>query len=114
MTSEAEIRRVALSLPGAYERASYDGAPSFRTKPRMFAWIRDDPRALVLHVASIEDKESLIAAGPEVYFTTAHYDGYPAVLARIEAITDAEMTEMITESYRLRAPKTLVRELDER
>ena len=114
MTSEAEIRRVALSLPGAYEQASYDGAPSFRTKPRMFAWIRDDPKALVLHVASVEDKEALVGAGPDVYFTIAHYDGYPVVLARIEAITDAEMAEMLTESYRLRAPTTLVRELDGR
>lgn len=78
----------------------------------MFVWIRDNPQALVLFVASVEDKEALIAANPEVYFTTPHYDGHPAVLARIETIGDAEMTEMVTEAYRLRAPKMLVRQLD--
>lgn len=118
MTTEADVRRVALTLPGAYEKASFDDAPSFRTKPRMFAWIRtdagtDDQPTLVLFVASVEEKEALVAADPDVYFTTPHYDGHAIVLARLEVISVAEMTEMVTESFRLRAPKTLVRQLDE-
>lgn len=117
MATEGEVRRVALALPGAYEKASFDDAPSFRTKPRMFCWIRTDAGtdhqpALALHVASVEEKEALIAADPEVYFTTAHYDGHAMVLARLAVIGAAEMTEMVTESYRLRAPTTLVRQLD--
>lgn len=113
MATEAEVRRVALALPGAYEKASFDDAPSFRTKPRMFCWIRTDYQpTLVLFVASVEEKEALIAADPDVYFTTAHYDGAAIVLARLDAISLAELTEMITESYRLRAPRTLVRQLD--
>lgn len=117
MASEAEVRRVALALPGAYEKASFDDAPSFRTKPRMFCWIRTDAGTdhqptLVLFVASVEEKGALIAADPDVYFTTAHYDGAAIVLARLDAISLAELTEMITESYRVRAPRTLVRLLD--
>ena len=46
MTIE-DIRSVALALPGAFEQASYGDRPSFRTTPRMFAWVRDDPKALV-------------------------------------------------------------------
>ncbi|HXV59407.1 MAG TPA: MmcQ/YjbR family DNA-binding protein, partial [Vicinamibacteria bacterium] len=61
MVTESQIRRIALSLPGAYERASYEGRPSWRTKPRMFTWIRDDPEALVVWVESLDEKELMIA-----------------------------------------------------
>ena len=112
MATDDDVRRIALSLPGAYEQASYGGAPSFRTNPRSFAWLRDDPAALVLWVASEEHKDELIAADPAVYFTTAHYDGHPIVLARVDKLDSAELTEMLTESWRLRAPTALVRTFD--
>ena len=100
-----------MSLPGAYEHASYDGRPSWRTKPRMFTWIRDKPEALVVWVESLDDKEILIATEPRIFFTTPHYDGYPMVLVRLEAIDGKRAKELITESWRLRAPKSLQKEL---
>jgi hypothetical protein len=109
MVSVAQIRRIATSLPGAYEQTSYEGQPSWRTKPRMFAWIRDDPEALVVWVESLDDKEILLATEPETFFTTAHYDGYPAVLVRLEAIDGNRARELVTESWRLRAPASLTR-----
>ena len=105
---------MALGLPGAFEQASYGDRPSFRTKARMFAWVRDDPEALVVWVDSEEEKLALIDAEPGTFFTTSHYDGEPIVLVRMEAVTADEMAELVTESFRLRAPKTLVRELDGR
>jgi hypothetical protein len=107
-----EIRRIALALPGAYEQESYGGRPSFRTKPRMFCWIREDPEALVVHVDSLDEKETLLASDPGTFFTTPHYDGYAAVLVRLEAVDVDEATELITDSWRLRAPKKLVKEWD--
>lgn len=59
-----------------------------------------------------EDKDELIASEPAIYFTTPHYNGYAAVLARIDAIGRDELAEMLTESWRLRAPKTLIRQYD--
>jgi hypothetical protein len=102
--SQADVRRIALGLPGAYEQASYDGRPSWRTKPRMFTWIRDDPEALVVWVESVQDKQGLIASEPDKFFTTSHYDGQAIVLVRLDAIDAEEATELITESWRLRAP----------
>lgn len=78
----------------------------------MFAWIRDDPEALVVWVESIEDKNALIAAEPATFFTTPHYDGQPIVLVRLEAVDTQEATELVTESWRLRAPKSLVKDWD--
>jgi hypothetical protein len=78
----------------------------------MFTWIRDDPEALVVWVESTDEKSAMIAAEPEKFFTTSHYDGSPVVLVRLEAIDVGEATELVTESWRLRAPRSLVRDFD--
>lgn len=78
MTTEDDVRRIATALPGAYEQASYGRSPSWRTKPRIFAWIHDDDGALVLWAASLEEKEAMLAADRGKFFTTSHYDGLPS------------------------------------
>lgn len=110
MATEDDVRRIALGLPGAYEQASYGGSPSWRTKPRMFAWIRDDDGALVVWVGSVEEKELLLGADPAKFFTTDHYDGHPIVLVRLPAVDVDELGELIEESWYLRAPRSLTRE----
>jgi hypothetical protein len=110
--THSDVRRIAMSLPGAYEQASYEGRPSWRTKPRMFAWIRDEPEALVVWVESIEDKEAMVASEPRKFFTTPHYDGYAIVLVQLGRVNIGEATELITDSWRLRAPKSLVKAWD--
>lgn len=112
MVSTTDVRKIALALPGAYEQATHGGQPSFRTKPRMFTWIRDDPDALVVWVDSEEDKFALIEAEPKKFSTTPHYDGYPMVLVDMDAVDRDEAGELIVESWRLRAPKGLVKEWD--
>lgn len=109
MITEDDIRQIALSLPGAYERESYGGRPSWRTQPRMFTWIRDEPDALVVWVESLEDKEALIASDPGKFFTTPHYDGHAITLVRLEAVDIDEARELITDSWLLRAPRSLTR-----
>jgi hypothetical protein len=109
VVTEEEVRRIALSLPSAYEQESYGGRPSWRTQPRMFAWIRDEPEALVVWVDSLEDKEALIASDPGKFFTTSHYDGQPIVLVRLQAVDVEEVTELIGDSWRLRAPRSLTK-----
>ena len=112
MITYDDVRKVALALPEAYEHGSHGGQPSFRTKPRMFAWIRDDPEALVVWVESEEDKHALIASEPKKFFTTPHYDGYPMVLVNLKTVGVKEATELITESWRLRAPRKAVKVWD--
>jgi hypothetical protein len=104
-----EIRSVALSLPGTFERPSYGGRPSWRTSQRMFAWVREDPEALVVWVESLDDKDALLAADPTVFSTTPHYDGQPIVLVDLDQIELDEATELIVDSWRHRAPRRLVR-----
>jgi hypothetical protein len=49
-----------------------------------------------------------LAAAPQRFFITAHYEGYPAVLVRLGAVDLDELTELVTESWRLSAPKRLL------
>jgi hypothetical protein len=55
-------------------------------------------------------KFALIADDPGVYFTTPHFDGYPAVLVRLAEIGMPELTELITEAWLAQAPKTLAKQ----
>ncbi len=107
VVSEEDVRQIALSLPGAYERESYGGRPSWRTKPRMFAWLREEPDALVVWVDSLHDKEALIASDPGKFFTRPHYDGHAVLLVRLEAVDVDEAAELISDSWRVRAPRSL-------
>lgn len=108
MVTYEDVRKAALSLPGSFEHESYGGRPSWRTKPRMFAWLREDPEALVVWVDSIEEKNALIGAEPTKFFTTDHYINSPIILVNLDAIDTAEAKELLIESWRLRAPKRLV------
>ncbi len=110
MVSINSIRTAALALPGTYEQASYEGRPSWRTKPRIFATINVEEAALVVWVDSEEEKRALLMAEPDVFTTTPHYDGYSIILARLTAVTPAAATELVTDSWRLRAPRSLVRQ----
>ena len=59
-------------------------------------------------------KFALIADQPELYFTTPHFDGYPAVLVKLAAIDERGLRELIVEAWLTQAPKRLVQEfLDE-
>lgn len=110
MITVEHVRRIALALPDAYEQASYDGCPSWRTKPRMFTWVREDPEALVVWVESLDDKEALLASDPDTFFTTPHYDGHSIVLVRLGHVGVDEAAELITDSWRLRAPRRTVKQ----
>jgi hypothetical protein len=111
MVTEEDVRRVALALPHTTEKPSY-GQPGFRVKDRLFARIREEGDVLVVWVSGEEEKAGLIASDPEKFFTTPHYDGHPTVLVRFAAIEVEELTELLTESWRHRAPKRVLAELD--
>jgi hypothetical protein len=101
--TEADVRRIALSLPHTTEKSSY-GTPGFRVKDKLFARIRDEGDVLVVFVDSLEEKRILIASDPEKFFSLPHYDGHASVLVRFAAVDTDELTELLTEAWRVRAP----------
>lgn len=112
MADEDDVRRIALSLPATTEKPSY-GTPGFRVKDRLFARIYDhEGDVLVVWVESLEDKEALLGSEPATFFTTPHYDGHPMVLVRLAEVDEDELTELLTDAWRTRAPARLVTDHD--
>jgi hypothetical protein len=52
-------------------------------------------------------KQALLQSNPEVYFTIPHFDGYAAVLVRLQAISLEELGELAVDAWLVRAPKKL-------
>lgn len=108
MASENDVRRIALSLPEVTEKPSYN-SPGFRVKDKLFLRIRKEAEGgLVVFVADLDEKEALLASDPHTFFTTPHYDGYPTVLVHLPAIEVDELTELIVDSWRVKAPKRVL------
>jgi hypothetical protein len=107
-----DVRRIALGLPATTEKRSY-GTPGFRVRDKLFARLHDNPELLVVWCTDLAEKEALLASDPSRFTTTAHYDGYPLVLVRIAAVDVDELTELLTDAWRVRAPAKLLRQFDE-
>ncbi len=109
--TETDVRRLALALPATTEKPSY-ATPGFRVKDKLFARIREEGDVLVVFVADEAEKSALIRAEPRKFFTLPHYDGSPTVLVRFAAVGVDELAELLTDSWRIRAPKRLRAEFD--
>jgi hypothetical protein len=111
MVTEEHIRQVALSLPGSIEKP-YNRLPSFRVRGNLFVRMHELPDAFLIRCTGLEERDELLKAEPAKFFITPHYDGYPAVLVRLSQIDLDEMTELVTESWRICAPKRLLAAYD--
>jgi hypothetical protein len=120
MATQADVRRIALSLPGTEEEANHF-AFSVRNKGKLkgFVWIWMErvvpkkarvpqPKVIAVRAANLVDKDFMLMLDPAKFFTEPHYDGFPAVLVRLPAVTARELKPIITEAWRCQAPKELL------
>jgi hypothetical protein len=123
MATWDDVRRLALALPETSEDESRD-LRSWRVRKKTFVWERplrpSDLRALgdaapkgpILgaRVEHLVAKEALLADNSSVFFTTPHFDGYPAVLVRLDEITVEDLEEVVVEAWLVQAPKRLAKQ----
>jgi hypothetical protein len=122
MADWEDVARIALSLPETAESTSY-GNRAWKVKDKAFVWERplrntdrealgaDAPDGPILG-ARVEHevaKQALLADDPSVFFTTPHFDGYPAILVRLGEIATDELEELVTEAWLCKAPKRLAK-----
>ena len=112
MATADDVRRLALSLPETDEHPSYQGRPSFRVRTKSFARLLDDGESCGVWFASIEERDALLNSDARKFFITSHHDKYPTLLVRYAAVSVGELRELITESWRLKAPKRVVAEFE--
>ena len=62
---------------------------------------------LAVRVADLQDKESLLRSDPRAFFTEPHYDGFPAVLVRLDSVDTDELRELLTDAWMCVAPQSL-------
>ncbi len=119
MATQADVRRIALSLPGAQEgKDRFAFFVMDKGKPKGFAWVwmeRPAPKqarapnkdVLAVRVTNNAQKDLIISSDPRKFFTEQHYNGYPAILVRLEEVTVADLRVLLEEAWRCRAPKAL-------
>ena len=119
MATQADVRRIARSLPATVEgKDRFAFSVRIKDKLKGFAWVwmeRIDPRkarvanpgVLAVRTSSVAERDAMVAAEPTKYFTEPHYAGFPAVLVRLKAVRVAELRQVLTDGWRCQAPKDL-------
>jgi hypothetical protein len=127
MATWDDVRRIALGLPETTEGTSH-GNTAWKVRDKGFVWERPlrkldlealgdaapDGPILGARVEHVVAKEALLANDPDVFFTTPHFDGYPAVLVQLERISAEDLEEVIVEAWLARAPARLAKEYVEK
>lgn len=125
MTTMADLDELALALPHAEKQLSDDGRPAYLVHGKLFCFHRGrrpdatDPDTgerlhdvLMFRVADLGVKELLLADDRRLFFTTPHFDGYPAVLLRIPnlaRIDRDELRDLVVEAWLTRAQKRVAK-----
>jgi hypothetical protein len=120
MATQADVRRIALKLPDV-EEASDRFAFSVRNNGKLkgFAWVWMErvtpkkprvanPGVIAVRVPNLGHKDAMLSADPKKFFTEPHYNGFPAVLVRLDAVTAADLKILIGEAWRCQAPAELM------
>jgi hypothetical protein len=121
MATQADVRRIALSLPET-EEATDRLAFSVRSKGKLkgFAWVwleRVTPKkprvpnagVIAVRVANLGQKDLLLSADPVKFFTEPHYNGFPAILVRLDAVSVEDLELLIEDAWRCQAPTDLAK-----
>ena len=121
----ADLDELALAMPEATKEVSGDGRPAYLVHGKLFCCHRnrradavdaatgerlDD--VLMFRVADLDVKELLLADDRGVFFTTPHFNGYPAVLVRIPQLSlldRDELQDLVAEAWLTRAQKRVAK-----
>jgi hypothetical protein len=120
MATQADVRRIALSLPAVeevWDRFAFSVPNKGKLKGFVWVWMErvlakkprvPNPAVIAVRVANEGQKNALLSADGKRFFTEPHYEGFPAVLVRLDAVSVADLKVLIAEAWRCQAPAELV------
>ncbi len=103
MATWQTVLALATALPGAQESTSY-GTPAVKVRGRLFARLLEDGERLVVFT---DERDALLAADPVTFTVPPHYANHPMVVIGLASVDGTELGELLTGSWRMRAPKRL-------
>jgi len=121
MATWDDVGRIASALPES-EAGTSHGSPAWKVRGRQFVWLRPltgpDRAALGagaptgpivgLATADVHEQRALVHGEPDAFFVTPHFEGYAAVLLRLDAVSADRLREAVLTSWSVRAPRELV------
>ena len=110
MITADEVRRLALSLPGAVEVETW-GHPTFRVRDKIFASLGPDGAGGGVK-ASLEEQSLLISSDPESFSVADYVGRYGWVDVNLATVDPEVMRSIVVEAWRRTAPRTLVKAYD--
>ncbi|HEY7397305.1 MAG TPA: MmcQ/YjbR family DNA-binding protein [Gaiellaceae bacterium] len=125
MATMADLDELALGMPLVTKEVSEDGRPSYHVHGKLICFHRgrrpdavDEATGerledvLMFRVADQDEKELLLGGRPDVFFTTPHFNGYPAVLTRIPRLgllDRDELRDLVVDAWLTRAQKRVAK-----
>jgi hypothetical protein len=105
------VRRFALELPESVELETWE-TPTFRVRKKIFAMMSDEQRECWVK-STHDEQEALVAMDPDTFFVPPYVGPNGWIGVRIAGVDRDEMRELLTEAWRMTAPKRLVAVFDE-
>jgi hypothetical protein len=112
VTSLADVRRIAGSLPETEEVLTWGTDVTFRVRGKIFAIGADDSHNLSVK-ATLATQAELIDLDPATFSVAAYVGRFGWVRVSLDRIGPTELRELLVEAWRLTAPTRLVATLDE-
>ena len=125
MSTLRDVERLALAMPETVKDEDNEGRPSYSVGGKVICWHRSprpdalDPKSgerltdvFVFRTTDLDVKEMTLQDDRGIFFTTAHWNGYPAILVRIRDLKHlkrAELRDLIEEAWLSRAPKRVAK-----
>ncbi|WP_345341897.1 MmcQ/YjbR family DNA-binding protein [Rhodococcus olei] len=101
-----DVVAVASRLPEVEESTWYR-TPALKVAGKGFARLRTEAEGGLVLMCGLDEKQALLASGDPAFYTTPHYDGHGAILVDLERVERDQLAELLTESWRRKAPKRL-------
>lgn len=101
-----QIRPIALALPGVKEGTCY-GTPAFYVGKKLFARLREEGDILVLYTFV---RDIWMKKEPQTFYITDHYKNHPYMLVALNNVAKKDLMELITQAWKSRAAKKLLKE----
>ena len=126
MATLDDVARMASGLPEVTEDERH-GNRTWYVRGKAFAWDRPFSKAdirrlggqpppdgpiLAVQVEDLGEKEAVLAANPDAFFTISHFDGYSAVLIQLPKVSGRALREALTDGWLACAPPALAGQLE--